>query len=97
MERAESAMPIVHAHLSIHGVVQGVYFRAATAETARTFAVAGWVRNTADGVEAVLEGPRPAVDRVIAWCYGGPPSAVVESVEVDWGEPEGLRGFSIKH
>ncbi|MHB1452080.1 MAG: acylphosphatase, partial [Coriobacteriia bacterium] len=53
--------------------------------------------NTADGVEAVFEGSRPAVDRAIAWCYGGPPSAVVENVEVDWEEPQGLRDFSIKH
>lgn len=97
MEGAESAMPSVHARLSIRGLVQGVYFRAATAETARALGVAGWVRNTAEGVEAVFEGPRPAVDRAIAWCYEGPPRAAVESVDIEWGEPEGLRGFSIKH
>ncbi|MHB1477179.1 MAG: acylphosphatase [Coriobacteriia bacterium] len=94
---AGSAAPIVRAHLSIRGLVQGVYFRAATAGTARSLGVTGWVRNTADGVEAVFEGSRPAVDRAIAWCYGGPPSAVVENVEVDWEDPQGLRDFSIKH
>ncbi|MHB1017819.1 MAG: acylphosphatase [Coriobacteriia bacterium] len=97
MGAIESAAPVVRAHLSIRGLVQGVYFRAATAETARAIGVAGWVRNTADGVEAVFEGPRPAVDRAIAWCHAGPPSAVVEGVKIDWEEPEGLYGFSIRH
>ncbi|MDY0339692.1 MAG: acylphosphatase [Coriobacteriia bacterium] len=89
--------PTVRTHLTIRGLVQGVYFRASTAETARRLGIAGWVRNTAEGVEAVLEGPRTAVDQAIAWCRTGPPSAVVESVESAWEKPEGLHGFSIRH
>lgn len=87
----------VRAHLRIHGLVQGVYFRASTAEAARALGLAGWVRNTAEGVEAVLEGPRPLVDRAIAWCHAGPPSAIVEGVEITWEEPEGAHGFQVRY
>ena len=97
MDDAPEKPVTVRAHLRIHGLVQGVYFRASTAETARTLGVAGWVRNTAEGVEAVFEGPRPLVDRAIAWCHTGPPSAVVERVEIAWEEPERERGFHVRH
>lgn len=88
---------MVRAHLVIHGLVQGVYFRASTAEVARAHGVAGWVRNVAQDVEAVLEGPRAAVDHVVAWCHQGPPRAEVEDVDVTWDEPEGLESFAVRH
>ncbi len=87
----------VRAHLLIHGLVQGVYFRAGTAEVARARGVTGWVRNAAQDVEAVLEGPRDAVESVIAWCHEGPSRAEVEGVDVVWEEPEGLQGFTVRH
>lgn len=84
------------AHVRITGRVQGVYFRASTARTARELGLAGWVRNTADGgVEAVFEGPRSAVDDAVTWCRTGPPRAVVEQVEVTREAAEGLSRFSV--
>ena len=71
-------------HLVIRGRVQGVGFRDALCAFATAARVAGWVRNTADGhVEAVVQGPQHAVDRVIAWSNRGPPLARVEAVDVD--------------
>lgn len=87
----------VRVRLRISGLVQGVRFRAATAETARALGLSGWVRNTTDDVEAVFEGARPAVERAVAWCHAGPPRAVVEGVDVTWEEPEGLQGFSVRY
>ena len=80
----------------VRGIVQGVFFRDGAREQARAERVAGWVRNRSDGgVEAVFEGPRAAVDRLIDWCRSGPPRAHVEDVEVDWEEPERLAGFRV--
>lgn len=87
----------VRAHLVIQGLVQGVYFRASTAEVARARGVAGWVRNAAQDVEAVLEGPRGAVEGVIAWCHQGPPRAEVERVDVTWEAPEELQRFTVRY
>ena len=72
-------------HVLIKGRVQGVFFRAATRDEARAWDLAGWVRNLADGrVEALFEGERPALEKMLAWCRQGPPYAYVDHVEVDW-------------
>lgn len=83
-------------HVWVGGVVQGVFFRAATAEMADGLGLAGWVRNLADGrVEAVFEGPAESVDAAVAWCRHGPRRAVVERVEVAEEVAEGLRAFRV--
>ncbi len=88
---------VVRAHVRIAGRVQGVYFRQTTADEARALGLAGWVRNAGGDVEAVFEGPRPAVERAIEWCHAGPPRANVARVDVEWAEPEGLTGFGIRY
>ena len=43
------------------------------------------MRNTFDGaVEAVFEGPKQDVERVVRWCREGPPAASVHDVDVRW-------------
>ncbi|MCU0494175.1 MAG: acylphosphatase [Chloroflexaceae bacterium] len=90
-------MDRVRAHVFVEGEVQGVNFRAYARDQARQAGVEGWVRNTKDGrVEAVFEGTRSAVQRLVSWCYSGPSSARVDRVEVNWEEPTGKEGaFSI--
>ncbi|MEM1599030.1 MAG: acylphosphatase [Pyrobaculum sp.] len=84
-------MEFVRAHLFIRGRVQGVFFRQSMREVASRNGVRGWVRNRSDGrtVEAVLEGPRDAVLKVVEWAKVGPPGARVEDVEVRWEEYRG--------
>jgi acylphosphatase len=80
----------------VHGHVQGVFFRDATREQAREHGVSGWVRNSPDGtVEAVLEGPHDAVQRMLQFLETGPPRARVERVEVHFEESDGLSGFAV--
>jgi len=72
-------------HVLIEGRVQGVFFRAATRDEARAWGLAGWVRNLPDGrVEALFEGERPALEKMLAWCRQGPPYAYVDHLEVEW-------------
>ncbi len=57
----------------------------------------GWVSNRSDGaVEAVLEGPAEAVERVLKFLQDGPSRADVEDVEVSEEEPEGLSSFEVR-
>jgi acylphosphatase len=81
----------------VRGRVQGVFFRDSVRERAQAHGVAGWVCNRSDGaVEAVLEGPAEAVDRVLRFLEIGPQRAQVESVEVSEEPPEGLSGFQVR-
>lgn len=79
----------------VGGRVQGVFFRAATAEQARRLGLSGWAKNLPDGrVEVVAAGPANAVAELAQWLWTGPPAARVASVSVEeWGETVG-KGFS---
>ena len=80
--------------LTIHGRVQGVFYRDWTVETARKLGLAGWVRNEADGtVAAHLEGAAEAVEAMVARMHDGPVAAKVERIEQHEAEPEGLNSF----
>jgi acylphosphatase len=81
----------------VSGRVQGVWFRDSCREQARAEHVNGFARNRADGsVEVELEGPEPAVERVVAWCRVGPGRARVENVEVERIAVVGDLSFRIR-
>ena len=82
-------------HLTVHGRVQGVFYRNWTVQAARQLGLAGWVRNMPEGtVEAHVEGEEPAVRALIAQMDDGPPAARVDRIEERSAEPEGLDGFT---
>jgi len=83
--------------VTVAGRVQGVFFRAATQDKARSLGLAGCVRNLPDGrVELLAEGPDAAVCELIAWCRVGPRLARVDRFEVLEEEPTGeWAGFSV--
>ncbi len=85
------------AYLRIYGRVQGVFFRSSMREIAKKNGVTGWVRNVRDGsVEAVIEGEKKALERVIEWAHRGPPLARVDEVKVKWDKYRGeFEDFSI--
>ena len=88
---------VVRRRVRVQGRVQGVFFRDSARQRARADGVAGWISNRPDGaVEAVLEGPRAAVQRVVRFMEAGPRHASVEHIEVEEEPPEGLRGFEIR-
>ena len=83
--------------VTIGGRVQGVAFRHFTKLEARRLGLVGWVRNLDDGrVEVHAEGLPAAVDELTAWLRRGPPTAVVESVEIAAAPPAGLERFEVR-
>ncbi len=78
----------------IEGKVQGVWFRAWTAEEAAARGLRGWVRNRRDGsVEAQFAGPAEKVDDMVAACRRGPPLARVDGIIAAPVEDDGAPGF----
>ena len=74
-------------HLMIHGVVQGVCYRATAMSEAKRLGLHGWVRNRSNGcVEALVSGPDQAVREFIAWAHRGPERARVERIDSQTGE-----------
>jgi acylphosphatase len=81
-------------HLTIHGRVQGVWYRGWTVRTARKLGLAGWVRNRTDGsVEAIVEGDEERVREFIRLAMKGPESARVERIDERDSARLGATGF----
>lgn len=78
------------------GRVQGVGFRATVRELAASFAVAGWVKNEADGsVCVVAEGDEAEVEYFLESIYERMVRNV-QSVDRVVGHPVGESGFEIR-
>lgn len=89
----------VRAHIFVSGIVQGVFFRAETKEAAQKLGIKGWVRNTKDErLEAVFEGEKEEVEKLIEWAKRGPPAAVVEKIDIGWEEYKGeFKNFELRY
>ena len=89
----------VRAHIWVKGRVQGVGFRAHVEYSARQIGgLTGWVRNVGyDSVEAIAEGDRVNVERLIQAMKDGPRSSRVEEAKIEWEEPTGeFERFGVK-
>jgi len=75
-------------HATVHGKVQGVFFRKETSVTASRLGLTGWVRNTPDGaVEVWAEGNGAKIEKFAKWLESGPPMALVSRIELKYTEP----------
>lgn len=92
-------MDAVRAHVVVHGLVQGVWFRQSTKDEAARLGIFGWVRNLRDGtVEAVFEGEKKKVEEIVGWCHRGPSGANVTKVDIKWGKYIGeFNRFDIRY
>ncbi|MBO9579368.1 MAG: acylphosphatase [Sphingobium sp.] len=87
-------MDIVAKHLIIKGRVQRVWFRGWIVQSAQALGLVGWVRNRANGdVEALVQGPRADVERLIDFAWQGPSAARVDTIEVSEAECTALTSF----
>jgi acylphosphatase len=81
----------------VRGQVQGVGFRWAVRDAARSAGATGWVRNRDDGsVEAHVEGDERAIESVIEFLGQGPEGAQVEDVDRENATAEDGQDFSIR-
>jgi acylphosphatase len=93
------SMDHLRAQVTIHGIVQGVFFRASTRDEAVRIGVGGWVRNLPDGtVQALFEGEKKKVEEILGWCHKGPPGARVNRVDIFWESYKGeFDQFDIRY
>ena len=82
----------------VYGRVQGVGFRYFVIQKGHALALRGYTRNESDGsVEVLAQGPREALERLLASLRQGPGGAHVRDVRVTWGEPtEHVSGFHLR-
>jgi DNA ligase D-like protein (predicted 3'-phosphoesterase) len=81
----------------VRGRVQGVGFREATVDRARSLGVLGWIANESDGSVAVhAEGDGAALDELTGFLHRGPRGAKVAHVELTDVRPEGHEQFAIR-
>ena len=78
------------------GRVQGVYYRAATADQAERLKLDGWVKNLVDGrVEVVAAGEPTAIAALVRWLWSGPPAARVVAVHMEEWTSAVSHGFAV--
>ncbi len=81
----------------VHGRVQGVGFRYAARNQARSLGLKGWVENRSDGsVVAQIQGKAEACNGFIQWCSTGPGYSWVEGVDLIEKPPASLSHFRIR-
>ena len=85
-------------HAIVRGIVQGVGFRYFVVRKALSLGLRGYTRNNDNGdVEVVAQGPRPALERLLALLHRGPSAASVDEVQTTWRKPtEHLSGFNVR-
>lgn len=100
MDQEPTSKPnTVRAHIWVKGRVQAVGFRAHVEYYARQIGgLTGWVRNVGyDTVEAIAEGERENVERLIQTMKEGPRGSRVDESNVEWEKPTGeFMQFGVK-
>jgi acylphosphatase len=89
---------IYHFKISISGIVQGVGYRYNAVRIARSLGIKGFVRNETDGTVYIeAEGNRRQLDKLISWCYMGPPAAKVNDIQIKESGIKNFKGFDVKY
>jgi hydrogenase maturation protein HypF len=82
--------------LRVSGIVQGVGFRPFVYRLARSLDLAGWVRNTSNGVEIQVEGALESLDGFVRRLTADAPAlARIDAVQPLEPEPGGREDFRI--
>jgi len=83
--------------IAIRGAVQGVGFRPFVYRLATELGLAGWVKNSSQGVLLEVEGPQPDAESFLHRLQKEkPPRSSVQSLEALWLSPAHHQGFKIR-
>ena len=89
-------MPTAARLFTVHGRVQGVWFRDSTRREAERLDIAGYAINLPNGnVEVLACGEPAALNELQVWLHHGPPMARVTKVEVTESNAAAPAGFRI--
>jgi acylphosphatase len=90
---------IVELYARFHGTVQGVGFRWTVQDAAESLALCGIARNLPDGtVEAIVQGDRAALEKLIQNIRSAPSAAVIKSVDIHYRPiQQRFQDFRIVH
>ena len=81
---------------TVHGRVQGVFFRDSTRREAQRLGINGHAINLSDGtVEVLAAGPADALAELERWLHQGPPMSRVTKVEAAAVQIPVSSGFRI--
>ena len=84
--------------IHVHGIVQGVFFRKYTKNSAQENNITGFVRNESDGsVYIEATGTEDDLKNFIEWCHHGPQNASVDSVVTKEIPVTAFSSFNIKY
>jgi acylphosphatase len=87
---------MLRCRIFIKGRVHGVGFRSYAKKNADELFLKGTVRNTKDGVEIIVEGYEPSIDKFVQRIKEGPRLAYVEDVQTLKQNPTNeFKDFSI--
>lgn len=68
--------------ITVHGKVQGVFFRASVNQLANQLNLVGFVQNLPDGsVFIQATGDSDSLNKLVSWCHEGPDHAQVNQVD----------------
>lgn len=89
----------MRAHVFVSGFVQGVGYRHFVRKNAKKLGLRGFVINLPDGrVEAVFEGDKKEVDKMVNICRKGPFISSVKGIEVFEEDEKGdFASFEVIH
>jgi acylphosphatase len=86
-----------HFVIKVSGRVQGVFYRASTAEVAEQLGLRGFVRNEPNGAVYIeVEGDEEQLDQFVTWCEQGPRLAKVDTVDIEEAPLVGFKTFEVR-
>ena len=89
-------MKIAARRFTVHGRVQGVFFRDSTRREAQRLGISGHALNLPDGtVEVLAAGPADALAELERWLHQGPPMSRVTKVEWVVADEDVADGFGV--